>query len=297
MPGTGRGLATQPSIMYHPHMPSIVGKRRGRHTSYSLVESVRVDGQPRIVSQGYLGTAEEVMAKLTGASAGAPVRSQHDQVVPRYANAAASVGTYLALATANRTVDPGSKLAFADWWASTAAPRWVKGARHRAGAPPVLGRGGPQALVRSEGDLLVGGSLRPGWWCGWLGFGWLGFGVWLEAAGRVPTRARVLTFALELEVDVVLADRAGAGVGQVTQLQRGQALVAAAQRAGPHHLSGHSLLHGPAALVAQHMVVAAGRGEAGVHGGAAAGVLDQVVDCRESLDRRVGQRRDLGTLR
>jgi transposase len=47
-------------------------------------------------------------------------------VAPRYANAAASVGTYIALATANRVVDPCSKLAFADWWATTAGSRWVK---------------------------------------------------------------------------------------------------------------------------------------------------------------------------
>jgi transposase len=36
------------------------------------------------------------------------------------------VGTYIALATANRIVAPRSKLAFADWWATTAGPRWVK---------------------------------------------------------------------------------------------------------------------------------------------------------------------------
>ena len=129
-------------------MPSIVGKRRGKHTYYYLVESARVDGEPRIVSQQYLGTAQEVMARLSGAAAGEPVRSQHrrfgdlaavwsvlerldvvgvvDEVAPRYANAAASVGTYIALATANRVVDPCSKLAFADWWATTAADRWVK---------------------------------------------------------------------------------------------------------------------------------------------------------------------------
>jgi transposase len=129
-------------------MPSIVGKRRGKHTYYYLVESARVDGEPRIVSQQYLGTAQEVMARLSGAAAGEPVRSQHrrfgdlaavwsvlerldvvgvvDEVAPRYANAAASVGTYIALATANRVVDPCSKLAFADWWATTAGPRWVK---------------------------------------------------------------------------------------------------------------------------------------------------------------------------
>ena len=129
-------------------MPSIVGKRRGRHTYYYLVESARVDGKPRIVSQEYLGTAEEVMAKLAGGGAGEPVRSQHkrfgdlaavwsvlqrlgvaeviDTVAPRRADAAVSVGTYIALATANRVVAPCSKLAFADWWAGTAGSRWVK---------------------------------------------------------------------------------------------------------------------------------------------------------------------------
>jgi transposase len=49
-----------------------------------------------------------------------------DAVVPRRVDAAASVGTYMALATANRIVDPCSKAAFADWWATTAGPRWVK---------------------------------------------------------------------------------------------------------------------------------------------------------------------------
>jgi hypothetical protein len=38
----------------------------------------------------------------------------------RRGNAAVSVGTYLALATLNRIVAPCSKLAFADWWATTA---------------------------------------------------------------------------------------------------------------------------------------------------------------------------------
>jgi transposase len=129
-------------------MPSIVGKRQGGQTYYYLVESARVDGKPRIVSQQYLGPAAEVIAKLTGASAGVPVRSQHkrfgdvaavwsvltdldvvglvDDVVARHAHAGASVGTYVALATLNRLVDPCSKRAFADWWATTSGPRWVK---------------------------------------------------------------------------------------------------------------------------------------------------------------------------
>ena len=58
-------------------MPSIVGKRQGNQTYYYLVESARVDGKPRIVSQQYLGSAAEVMAKLADAPAGEPVRTQH----------------------------------------------------------------------------------------------------------------------------------------------------------------------------------------------------------------------------
>ena len=130
-------------------MPSIVGKKRGKQTYYYLVESARVDGKPRIVSQQYLGSAAEVMARLSAAPAGSPERSQHkkfgdlaavwgmlkrmrvveaiDEVCgPRRADAAVSVGTYVALATLNRIVAPCSKLAFADWWASTAGPRFTK---------------------------------------------------------------------------------------------------------------------------------------------------------------------------
>jgi transposase len=135
-------------MVYYLYMASIVGKRQGNQTYYYLVESARVDGKPRIVSQQYLGSAAEVMAKLSGAPAGEPVRTQHkkfgdlaavwsvlerldvagavDAVISRRSDAAASVGTYIALATANRIVDPCSKLAFGDWWDTTAGPRWVK---------------------------------------------------------------------------------------------------------------------------------------------------------------------------
>src|SRR5512144_18400 len=130
-------------------MASLVAKRRGGRTYYYLVESARVRGRPRIVSQRYLGSAEEVAARLSEAGPGEPARSRHlafgdiaavwavlgrldyagivDAVVgDRRVDAAASVGTYLALACANRVVAPRSKLAFADWWATTAADRWVR---------------------------------------------------------------------------------------------------------------------------------------------------------------------------
>src|SRR5664279_5165640 len=127
--------------VYYLYMASIVGKRQGNATYYYLVESARVDGKPRIVSQQYLGSAAEVMAKLAGGGPGEPVRVQYrsfgdlaavwsvltqigvaaiiDGVAPRRSDAAVSAGTYIALACANRIVAPCSKLAFADWWATS----------------------------------------------------------------------------------------------------------------------------------------------------------------------------------
>jgi transposase len=130
-------------------MASIVGKKQGNKTYYYLVESGRVGGKPRIVSQRYLGSAEEVMARLEERGPGEPDRTRHlafgdlaavwgmldrvgvvgivdDVVGQRRADAAGSVGTYLALACANRVVAPCSKLAFSDWWETTAGDRLVK---------------------------------------------------------------------------------------------------------------------------------------------------------------------------
>ena len=130
-------------------MASIVGKKRGEATYYYLVESARVGGKPRIVSQEYLGTAEELAAAMRGGGLGLPDRVQHkdfgavaaawglledlgvagiiDEVAgARRADAGASAGTYLVLAALNRLAAPCSKLAFADWWVRTAAPRFTK---------------------------------------------------------------------------------------------------------------------------------------------------------------------------
>jgi len=127
---------------------SLIGKRIGGQTYYYLREVARVGGRPKIVSQRYLGKADDIAAAMDG-SAALPERTRHlafgdvaaawsvierlgvaaiiDEVAgPRRADAAAPVGTYLALATLNRMVAPCSKLAFADWWAATAADRWVK---------------------------------------------------------------------------------------------------------------------------------------------------------------------------
>ena len=130
-------------------MASIVGKKRGNATYYYLVESARVDGKPRIVSQEYLGTADELAAAMRGGGLGLPDRTRHkdfgaiaaawgmlddlavagliDEVTgPRPAGQPLSTGTYLALAALNRLVAPCSKAAFADWWKTTAADRFTK---------------------------------------------------------------------------------------------------------------------------------------------------------------------------
>ncbi|SRR6266487_2905889 len=120
-------------------MAFIVGKKQDGKTYYYLAESARVDGKPRIVSQRYLGSAEEIAARLSESGPGEPDRTRHlafgdvaavwemlrrlrvakivDEVAgARRRDAGAPVGTYIALAALNRVVDPCSKLAFSDWW-------------------------------------------------------------------------------------------------------------------------------------------------------------------------------------
>jgi len=126
----------------------IVGKKRGNQTYYYLVESARVDGKPRIVEQQYLGSTAEVMARLAGAPAGSPERTQHRT----FGDLAAVWAILERLNVAERSTrraDPGapmpvrrsgptwhwppptgssrrcSKLAFANWWA-TAGPLVTK---------------------------------------------------------------------------------------------------------------------------------------------------------------------------
>lgn len=58
-------------------MTSIIGQRPGNQPDYYLAESAPVGGKSRMGSQQYLDSAAEVMAKLSGALAGQPVRIQH----------------------------------------------------------------------------------------------------------------------------------------------------------------------------------------------------------------------------
>ncbi len=84
-----------------------------------------------------------------------------DAVVPRRGDAGATVGTYMELATANRLVEPCSKAAFADWWATTAGPRWV-----RVGEAALDHRRFWEAMDRLERDR-PGHDREPSWAGGW----------------------------------------------------------------------------------------------------------------------------------
>jgi transposase len=126
---------------------SLYPKKVGGRTYWYLRQMARVDGKPKMVSERYLGSAEDIEAAMTG-SVVVPERTRHlafgavaagwatltrlrvaeivDEVVgPRRADAGASVGTYLALAALNRLVDPCSRRSLADWWAATAADRFT----------------------------------------------------------------------------------------------------------------------------------------------------------------------------
>ncbi|MGH3181283.1 MAG: IS1634 family transposase [Streptosporangiaceae bacterium] len=130
-------------------MASIVGKKRGTATYYYLVESGRVDGKPRIISQEYLGTAGELAAVMRGGGLGLPDRTRHkkfgavaaawamledlgvaafidEAAGPRPSGQPLSTGTYLVLAALGRLVAPCSRAAFADWWKTTAGDRFTR---------------------------------------------------------------------------------------------------------------------------------------------------------------------------
>src|SRR5664280_2712824 len=127
-------------FVYYLNMASVQPKVINGKTYYYLVESARVGGKPRIVSQRYLGSAADITAALDGATV-TPARTQHlgfgalaavwglldrlgyvgivdDVVGARRSDAGASVGAYLALACANRVVARPVR----SWPSSTGGP-------------------------------------------------------------------------------------------------------------------------------------------------------------------------------
>jgi len=121
-------------------MASLVAKKKGNQLYYYVVESARVNGQPRIVHQAYLGTAEKVAALVKDRTAPVPVSAaSRDFGLPGALWLAArqtglfalleslwpaprsgpSPAHYVLLAAIHRICQPGPKTEVSDWYRST----------------------------------------------------------------------------------------------------------------------------------------------------------------------------------
>ncbi|SFW72107.1 hypothetical protein SAMN04489730_3383 [Amycolatopsis australiensis] len=114
----------------------MVGKKIGGRTYYYLAESGRVDGKPRVVTQRYLGTAEEIARAVPGGEPASVsyrtygavaavwatltrldfVRRVDDVVGPQRAKP--GLGLTLAIAVLHRATAPATPIG--EWWESCA---------------------------------------------------------------------------------------------------------------------------------------------------------------------------------
>ena len=121
-------------------MASLVAKKKGNRLYYYVVESARVDGQPRIVHQAYLGTVEKVAALVKDRTAPVPVSAASldfglpgalwlaaeqtgvlavlESLWPA-SRSAPSPARYVLLAAIHRICRPGPKTEVADWYRGT----------------------------------------------------------------------------------------------------------------------------------------------------------------------------------
>ena len=127
-------------------MASLIKKKKGNRLYYYLVESARVDGQPRIVHQAYLGTAEKLAELVQQHTVPVPLSAtmrdfglpgalwlvaqqcglwsllQSLWPAPRSGPGPAH---YLLLAAIHRICNPGPKTQVPDWYEKTIlAPQW-----------------------------------------------------------------------------------------------------------------------------------------------------------------------------
>jgi transposase len=124
-------------------MASLVAKKKGQQLYYYVVQSARLDGQPRIVHQAYLGTAEKVAALVKDRTSPVPLSAaSRDFGLPGALWLAAqqtglfgvleklwpaprsgsSPARYLLLAAIHRICQPGPKTEVADWYSRTILP-------------------------------------------------------------------------------------------------------------------------------------------------------------------------------
>jgi transposase len=127
-------------------MASLIKKKKGNRIYYYLVESARVNGQPRIIHQAYLGTAEKLAELVQERSAPVPLAaSARDFGLPGALwlaaqqsglwsllqslwpapDAGPGPAHYLLLAAIHRICNPGPKTQVADWYEKTIlATQW-----------------------------------------------------------------------------------------------------------------------------------------------------------------------------
>src|SRR6266481_286435 len=112
-------------------MASLIKKKKGNRLYYYLVESARVDGQPRIVHQAYLGTAEKVAELIEQKSAPVPLSATlRDFGLPGALwllleslwpapPSGPGPAHYRLLAAIHRICDPGPKTEVGNWYEQT----------------------------------------------------------------------------------------------------------------------------------------------------------------------------------
>ena len=126
--------------MVLPYMASLIAKKKGKRLYYYVVESARVDGQPRIVHQAYLGSAEKVAALVRDRAAPLPLEAtaldfglpgalwlaaqrtglfELLQALWPQPRSGPSPAHYLLLAAIHRICQPGPKTEVAGWYDRT----------------------------------------------------------------------------------------------------------------------------------------------------------------------------------
>jgi len=126
-------------------MPTLTKRKVGNNTYYYAVECQRIDGQPRLVSQKYLGSLDKIINRMTspvpqpcsaevfeyGACCALyslarelDVVGTIDRLIPKREQGL-SVGQYILLAALNRAIAPTSKRQIGEWYQGTSLYRFI----------------------------------------------------------------------------------------------------------------------------------------------------------------------------
>lgn len=123
-------------------LAGLIKQKVNGRSYYYVIETKRVNGQPRVVSKKYLGKLDDIVRKVTEPPQPSAVKSREfgltaallsisdklsfvklvdDVVIKR--NQGATVGQYMLIAAANRCSTPTSKSKIGEWYDWTVLPR------------------------------------------------------------------------------------------------------------------------------------------------------------------------------